>query len=230
MTDSPALVVPSNTVSLPALGPGARGAAFTLNLSANRTSLDIAVDNLPPQQQLGAIGTVYVDNTGNAANLVITFPDTSAEYTVPADSGAYVFAMTGSQRFTIKSVVSAPTTVGVQVINRVVAPSGVQPIGGTVTVANPGPVNGGGIDRSANLVAQSATQIMPSNPNRKFMLAQMPETSDGYWSVTGGALPGQPGSFYAGPGEKFPPGADWVPTGPLVVWTTNGGLVVALEG
>lgn len=234
---SPPLVPANATVALQALGTGARAAIIPIVLGAARQSVEIALDTLPPNQQLGPLGSVFIDNTSNSQPVVVTFPDTGMSNDIPANSATYILAITGSQRFFVSSPVTILTALTVLVLNVEVQPTGVQPIAGTiiitagsVTVTNPGPVNGAVASHSQAVPAATPTVMVAPNPARKYLFFGMPITSDG-WATFNGVVPAPNGldSFY------FPPGATFfsiafVPEGEISVYVTSGGMVPCIEG
>lgn len=234
---SPSTVTPVSTVALPAIDRGARAAVVPITLGAARQTVTIALDSLPPGQQLGALGSIYIDNTANAQTTTVSFPDTQMVNEIPAASAVYILGITGGQRFTVYSPVTGNTTINVLVLNREVNPTGTQPIAGTivisagsVTVTNPGPVTGAPVSRSATFPAATNTVLASTNGARKFLLFQMPQTSDGWVNFNGGvAAPNASDSFYMQAGEKFL-STGYVPDGEVSLYVTTGGEVPALEG
>jgi hypothetical protein len=198
--------------AVPALGPLARGVSVPLSMGSGLQAVVVDLTNLPPGQQLGALGSIYVDNTQNATAAVVTFPDTQARIDVPAESAIWLLALTGGKRFTLSSAISVtgPVPVYVQVLNQVVPPTGVQPIGGdiiinsgTVQVANPGPAPLALADNSAMVTPGTAYPLLGANTGRRGLIFQCPTSTDGWVSFTGVAAPNTAGSFYVQPGEKF---------------------------
>ena len=234
---SPPIVTPVSTVALPAISEKARAAVCPVVLGAARNRVTIALDSLPPGQRLGSLGSIFVDNTANNLPAFITFPDTQMVNEIPADSAAYILGITGGQRFDVTSAVAINTPLTVLVLNVEVNPTGTQPIAGTivisagsVTVTNPGPVNGAPVTRSANFTAATNTVLVATNPARKFLLFQMPQTSDGWVNFIGGvAAPNAADSFYMQAGEKFL-STGYVPDGQVSLYVTTGGEVPCIEG
>jgi len=230
-------VMPVVSVALPALGPGARAAAVPVVLGPGGTAVDVSADALPPPMQLGALGTVFVDNTQNAQTATITFPDTGAINDIPAGAATYILAVTGGKRFQLSSPVGALTQINLQLINTTVPPTGVQPVYGTVqisagtlAVSNIGPINGAPASRSQAVPATTSTQLAAANSNRKFLMFQMPVNSDGWVTFNGtSAAPSTGDSLYLQAGEKFL-STGYVPTGAVEIYLTTAGQVPCLEG
>lgn len=234
---TPSPVSPLLSVALTAISSTARACAVPVILGPGSTSVDVTVDGLPPNLALGPIGTVYVDNTNNAQMVSVTFPDTGAVNEIPAGSAAYILAVTGGKRFNVMSPCLVNTLINLQVLNVQVAPTGVQPVtgaivitAGSIAVSNQGPIAGVTVSRSANFPAAVSTQLCPANLSRKFLLFQLPLTSDGWVTFNGAvAAPNAADSFYLSTGEKYL-STGFVPAGAVNMYITNGGEVPALEG
>jgi hypothetical protein len=138
---TPSIVPPDGTVALQAIGPNARAATFNLCFDATHTDTVCALDVLPPSQQLGALGSIFLDNTANAWPLTISFPDTGAADTLPGGASGWFLAITGGSRFGLHTAALADAPVLVQVLNVVVPPTGVQAISGAITLTAPSVVS-----------------------------------------------------------------------------------------
>lgn len=234
---SPENVAPTTTVALPAVAIDARAAAVPIMLGLARQRVVVSLDSLPPNLDLGSLGTIFVDNTLNSAAVTLTFPDTQMSNTIPANSAVYILAITGGKRFQIFSPVLVNTALVVLVLNKLVDPTGVQPIAGTIvisagsiTVANPGPVGGLPVTKSINAGVAANTPLAAANVARQFLLFQMPQTSDGWVNFNGGAAaPNAADSFYMQAGEKYL-STGYVPRGLVSVYITLGGEVPCIEG
>lgn len=224
---SPSVVTPSVTVAMPAICAGARAAAIPLVLSPNVPSILLNLQGLPPNQVLGPLGTVQVDNTANPFDLQVSFPDTGATNDIPALSSAYILALTGQQNFSVSSPVTDLVPITVVVLNVVVNPTG--SVAGAFAISNAGPVAVTPLSRSKTVGAAVSTALFAANPARKAMMFAMPLTSDGWVNFLGGAAgPGLADSFYMTPGQSFT-SPDWVPQTPVNVYVTSGGMVPAME-
>jgi hypothetical protein len=170
---SPSITGPDSTAALQAIDGTARAATFRLSMGASpHNAVTCALDQLPPSQQFGFLGSVFVDASGSAAAVTIAFPDTGASETVPGGAAVWVLAVTGGKRFEISAPFAADTAIIVQAINRVVPPSGVQPIIGSVSVAaggmllQPGPVT---LTQSVVPVTATDTTLIAANTARKYL-------------------------------------------------------------
>lgn len=136
---SPPITGPTTTVAIKPLGADARAAAVQVVLDATRQGVTVSMAHLPPDQRFGPIGSIFVDNLSNTADVRIRFPDTGAINDIPANSGVWILGVTGGQEFQLASPVSVLTEINLTCLNKVVPPSGVQPVLvsaniGTVTV------------------------------------------------------------------------------------------------
>ncbi len=187
------IVAPDNTVALQAIGPNARAATFALQFGPGFTDTVCALDNLPPSQALGPLGSIFIDNTNNAAALRITFPDTSAQDTVPAGATSWMLAITGGARFALHTDALVAAPVLIQVLNVVVPPTGVQPVSGGVVVT---PGTGGltvpvTITQSRHTVTDVDSIIVAANVARKYLLIVNADTADVSLGFGAAVLAGQ---------------------------------------
>jgi len=169
---SPSITGPDTTAALQAIDQGARAATFRLAMGATVQSVTCQLDQLPPSQQFGFLGSVFLDASGSAVPVTISFPDTGASETVPGGAAVWVLAVTGGQRFSINAAFATDTAIIVQAINRVVPPSGVQPIIGSVSVAAGGMLlQSGPVTLAQSVVPVTATDttLIGANPARKYL-------------------------------------------------------------
>jgi hypothetical protein len=238
---SPPLLQPNLTIQLPVLGPTARAASVTAVLGPTLSSIDISVDNLPPNMSLGNIGVIYADASNSTQPLYVLFPDTGAEYEVQAGAALWLLAITGLKRFTISAPgLAALTPFPLQILNCFVQPTGQQPVignvsvntGASIAISNPGPINGLPVSRSVAAPLNANQAVAPLNAARKFLLLQMPQASGGWVTFNGAAAaPNAADNFFMQAGEKVLMNGAYVPQGGINVYlTVAAGEVAALEG
>jgi hypothetical protein len=239
LTPSPGIIVPTTTLALKAAGTRARAASFDVIFDPNSQDVQINLNNLPPDQAFDHIGAVYIDSTFNDTPLFVQFPDSGAVFNVPANSGQWILAVTAGRVFNIHCPVAGAAQLShVDVVNFIVQPTGVQSvtIAGSVTaiisgVVSTAPAPVSPVDKSvAAIPATTATVLLPANLARKYVLFQMPTTSDGWISWTGAPAPNAAGSFYLQYAEKYQSTGPIVTNGLQVYLNIGPALMPVIEG
>jgi hypothetical protein len=115
----------SNLGILPAMNgivpcEGAKCIPFTADFSA-AAEYDFNFTPLQQQGQISTIQCVYVDNTGNGSNLVLTVGGTQQTITVPKNSAGF-FTIIAPQYTTVKATTAGMVAVYLAFLNFYIPP------------------------------------------------------------------------------------------------------------
>jgi hypothetical protein len=234
---SGAIVQPTGIVSVLAQAPDAKAAFAVLVMGPGRSQTILDLSHLG-DQRFGPLGTVIVNNTENTDIVTVIFPDTGDSTDVPAGEKVYILVVTGSKQIAFMSTPSALKSIPVQVLNFIAAPTGVQPVSGSIVVAgdvvllNPPPYTIFPSDHTSAALSQGvSTQIIGANSGRKYLRYQMPTGSDGWvndMGLTAGPA-GLNGSIYFVPGGSYESQGTCTGSAVNVYLVTAGGVVPVSE-
>jgi hypothetical protein len=108
-------------------GQGARVAPVTATFTAADGTCTVNLQQLAPNQQLGNISCLYIDNSAGPIPIVVQFPDTEMRIDVAAFTQGFFPVFTNSQVFNVLApliaVLGVAFTVPIQVLNFAVQPS-----------------------------------------------------------------------------------------------------------
>lgn len=108
-----------------------KAASATGVLTPSNGAQVVNLQALPGGNQLGAIVTLFIDNSGGAVPVIVTFPDTGQVIEAPAYSQGYYPALTAGLVFTVAApligVLNGDVGYNIQVANFAIPPSSYGP-------------------------------------------------------------------------------------------------------